>query len=102
MCFDYNRAKGRVIKEDLENVQHLEETPTYGMCIDDLKDINRKHHEIREKLRNAENGAYYERLYLIRTCADSPTYRQLSKETGIALTTLAKNINEIKEIVKAS
>ena len=98
LCIDYNRAKSRVIKEDIEDHMSTVEMPTYGVSMEDIQDINNKHHEVREILR-AEDS-YWERLYMIKTCVDKPTYRELSRQTGIASSTLCKDFKKITQILK--
>ena len=98
LCIDYNRAKARVTKEDIEDHVHHLEIPTNGIGLDYIFEIDERHHEVREILR-AEDS-YWERLYMIRTCADKPTYRELSKQTGIDTTTLFRDVEKIGEIIK--
>lgn len=100
LCVDYNRAKSRVVKENVDVLSNLEETHSNGLELCDIQDINRKHHEVRAKLRKAD--PYYESLYLVKTCAEKPTFRELSKQTGIATSTLCKNVKQIKIILSAS
>ena len=113
LCIDYNRAKSRVIKihvdkyfgsyidENGDDKARMLETDidiVYSLDIEEIRQINDRHHEVREILR-AEDS-YWERLYMIRTCADKPTYRELSKQTGIDTTTLFRDVEKIGEIIK--
>lgn len=98
LCIDYNRAKNRVVKEDIDDHMGLLELPTCGMSLEDIQEINKNHHEVRDILR-AEDS-YWERLYMIKTCVDKPTYRELSRQTGIASSTLCKDFKKITQILK--
>lgn len=97
MCIDFNRAKSRVAKEYISDSQIESEFPTYGMDIDQIKHHDQEHWEVRNKLRSY--GSYYERMYLIITCADRPTYRELSKATGLSASTICKEVKTIKEMI---
>lgn len=98
LCIDFHRAKARVVKEDFEKHAHHLEIPINGNGLESLYEINKVHHEVREKLRKEDS--YWERLYMIKTCVDKPTYRELSRQTGIASSTLCKDFKKIEQIIK--
>lgn len=99
LCNDYNKAKSRVVKQDLESLSEEEyERVHVGMELDQIFEIHERHVDILKSLN--DRWWYLKEMYLIRTSAEEPTMREIYTKSGISVTTIFLDCKKIKQIIK--
>ena len=97
MVSDYYRAKSKVVKVDY--LQTFEEDfKTEGTPIEQIHEIHEQHLEVCKTLR--QNHTYYERLFLMYTDAENPSYQDIANLSGISKATIYNGVKRIKQILQ--
>lgn len=94
LCTDYYRAKKRVKKTDLEELQDVVFDDDY---IEYNNDLFETHKDVREKLK--KEHPYYDLMYMTYTSSENPSMRDIAKGSGISVATVFNDIKKIKSII---
>ena len=96
LCIDHKRKADRHAKHTDQIEIHEQDFKNKGLTIDEIREIHQEHLNNLSKL---ANNFYLKTLYLIYTDAEDPSYRQISEETGIPVTTIYNDMQLIKKIL---
>ena len=93
---DYHRAKGRISKEYIDEIQY--DKPVNGLALDRIQEIDRIHKENCEKLRY--HHRYWEQLYIKKTDIKKPSFREIATAADMCYVSLYRDWVTVKEILK--
>ena len=97
-AIDHNRGKYNTAKK-IANVVGKKPITETGLSLEDKITINRLHRRINKIL--VKCNSYDKTLYNLYTGADRPTMRELSKTTGLSLSTISERIKKVRDLIES-